>query len=300
MASNSSMSLQIEDSKNTGGVKARRVVAYIVLVAISILCLFWFYVLFINSTRSHSELTSGFQALPNFKNFKFVIQFFTNFKNLMAGTLPIWNGLLNSIIVAGSCALLSTYFSTMTAYAIHAYDFKLKKAIFTFILMVMMIPTQVTALGFINLITDMKLDNTFIPLIVPAIAAPATFFYMKQYMESTLPLAIIEAARIDGSGEFRTFNTIVLPMMKPAIAVQAIFTFVQNWNNYFTPALVLKKDRLQTLPILIARLRSADWLKFDMGQVYVMIAFSIFPVIIVYLCLSKFIVSGVALGSVKG
>ena len=300
MASNSSMSLQIEDSKNTGGVKARRVVAYIVLVAISILCLFWFYVLFINSTRSHSELTSGFQALPNFKNFSCITQFFTNFKNLMAGTLPIWNGLLNSIIVAGSCALLSTYFSTMTAYAIHAYDFKLKKAIFTFILMVMMIPTQVTALGFINLITDMKLDNTFIPLIVPAIAAPATFFYMKQYMESTLPLAIIEAARIDGSGEFRTFNTIVLPMMKPAIAVQAIFTFVQNWNNYFTPALVLKKDKLQTLPILIARLRSADWLKFDMGQVYVMIAFSIFPVIIVYLCLSKFIVSGVALGSVKG
>jgi len=300
MASNSSMSLQIEDSKNTGGVKARRVVAYIVLVAISILCLFWFYVLFINSTRSHSELTSGFQALPNFKNFKFITQFITNFKNLMAGTLPIWNGLLNSIIVAGSCAVLSTYFSTMTAYAIHAYDFKLKNAIFTFILMVMMIPTQVTALGFINLITDMKLDNTFIPLIIPAIAAPATFFYMKQYMESTLPLAIIEAARIDGSGEFRTFNTIVLPMMKPAIAVQAIFTFVQNWNNYFTPALVLKKDKLQTLPILIARLRSADWLKFDMGQVYVMIAFSIFPVIIVYLCLSKFIVSGVALGSVKG
>ena len=300
MASNSSMSLQIEDSKNTGGVKARRVVAYIVLVAISILCLFWFYVLFINSTRSHSELTSGFQALPNFKSFKFVTQFITNFKNLMAGTLPIWNGLLNSIIVAGSCAVLSTYFSTMTAYAIHAYDFKLKKAIFTFILMVMMIPTQVTALGFINLITDMKLDNTFIPLIVPSIAAPATFFYMKQYMESTLPLAIIEAARIDGSGEFRTFNTIVMPMMKPAIAVQAIFTFVQNWNNYFTPALVLKKDKLQTLPILIARLRSADWLKFDMGQVYVMIAFSIFPVIIVYLCLSKFIVSGVALGSVKG
>lgn len=300
MASNSSMSLQIEDSKNTGGVKARRVIAYIVLVAISILCLFWFYVLFINSTRSNDELKAGFQLWPTFKNLKFVTQFITNFKNLMAGTLPIWNGLLNSLIIAGSCAVLSTYFSTMTAYAIHAYDFKLKKVIFTFILMVMMIPQQVTALGFINLITDMKLDNTFIPLIIPSIAAPTVFFYMKQYMESTLPLAIIEAARIDGSGEFRTFNTIVLPMMKPAIAVQAIFTFVQNWNNYFTPALVLKKDKLQTLPILIARLRSADWLKFDMGQVYVMIAFSIFPVIIVYLCLSKFIVSGVALGSVKG
>ena len=170
----------------------------------------------------------------------------------------------------------------------------------TFILAVMMIPTQVTALGFLQLINKLHMDDTFTPLIVPAIAAPITYFYMKQYMESTLPLAIIEAARIDGSGEFRAFNSIVLPMMKPAIAVQAIFTFVSSWNNYFTPALVLHTDTKKTLPILIAQLRSADFLKFDMGQVYVMIAFSIFPVIVVYLLLSKFIVGGVALGGVKG
>jgi len=119
-------------------------------------------------------------------------------------------------------------------------------------------------------------------------------------MESTLPLALLEAARIDGSGEFRTFNSIVLPLMKPAIAVQAIFTFVSNWNNYFTPALILSDDNKKTLPILIAQLRSADFLKFDMGQVYMMIAFSIFPVIIVYLILSKHIVAGVAVGAVKG
>ena len=119
-------------------------------------------------------------------------------------------------------------------------------------------------------------------------------------MESTLPLSIVEAARIDGSGELRTFNHIVLPLMKPAIAVQAIFTFVLNWNNYFIPALILHSDNKKTLPVLIAQLRSADFLKFDMGQVYIMIAFSIFPVIIVYLLLSKFIVQGVALGGVKG
>ena len=88
--------------------------------------------------------------------------------------------------------------------------------------------------------------------------------------------------------------------MKPAIAVQAIFTFVTSWNNYFVPALVLHEDKMKTLPILIAQLRSADWLKFDMGQVYVMIAFSIFPVIVIYLLLSRHIVQGVALGSVKG
>ena len=171
---------------------------------------------------------------------------------------------------------------------------------FTFIMAVMTIPTQVTALGFLQLVSDMKLEDNFIPLIVPAVAAPVTFFYMKQYMESALPLSLVEAARIDGSGEFRTFNTIVLPLMKPAIAVQAIFTFVSNWNNYFTPALILHDDKKKTLPILIAQLRAADWLKFDMGQVYVMITFSILPVIVVYLILSKHIVQGIALGSVKG
>ena len=275
------------------GIHARRVLAYIVLVIISFFCLCWFYILFVNATRSNSELARGFRLLPS-------NNFWKNWTNLVNGTIPILYGLGNSLLVSTLSAVLCTYFSSMTAYAIHAYDFKMKKFMFTFILMIMMIPTQVTALGFVQLVDTLNLRDSFIPLIVPTIAAPVTFFYMKQYMESTLPLAIVESARIDGAGEFRTFNTIVMPMMKPAIAVQAIFTFVSSWNNYFVPALILDSDKRKTLPILIAQLRSADFLKFDMGQVYVMIAFSIFPVIIVYLILSKNIVQGVAMGSVKG
>ena len=281
------------ETKKGMGLHARRILAYIVLIIISFFCLFWFYVMFINATRSNGELKSGFTAIPS-------THLLTNWNNLVNGTLPIWNGMFNSLIISACSALLCTYFSTMTAYAIHAYEFKLKKYIYPFILMIMMIPTQVTALGFVQLVGKMHLEDSFIPLIVPTIAAPVTFFYMKQYMESALPLSLIEAARIDGSGEFHTFNQIVLPLMKPAIAVQAIFTFVSSWNNYFTPALILHDDKKKTLPILIAQLRAADWLKFDMGQVYVMIAFSIFPVIVVYLILSKHIVQGVALGSVKG
>ena len=275
-------------------VGVRRVIAYVVLAIVSILCLFWFYVLFINATRSHADLTKGFTPIPSTN----MIKNWVNLSN--SPTLPIWNGLFNSFIIAGLSALISTYFSSMTAYAIHVYDFKLKKFMFTFILMIMMIPTQVTALGFLQLVGKMGLNDSFVPLIVPSIAAPVTFFYMKQYMESALPLSLVEAARIDGSGEFRTFNSIVMPIMKPAIAVQAIFTFVSSWNNYFVPTLILQTDKKKTLPILIAQLRSADWLKFDMGQVYMMIAFSILPVIVVYLILSKFIVQGVAMGSVKG
>ena len=273
------LSVETNETKKGLGIHARRALAYIVLVIMSFLCLFWFYILFVNATRSKGELTQGFTLLPS----THLIQ---NWKGVMAGTLPVVRGMINSLVVATCSAVLCTYFSTMTAYAIHVYDFT--------------IPTQVTALGFIQLVADMKLEDNFIPLIIPAIAAPATFFYMKQYMESALPLSLVEAARIDGSGEFRTFNSIVLPLMKPAIAVQAIFTFVANWNNYFTPALVLHDDKMKTLPILIAQLRSADFLKFDMGQVYVTIAFSIFPVIIVYLFLSKYIVQGVAMGSVNG
>lgn len=287
------MSREVSTNSKGLGIKTRRVIAYVTLAVISFLCLFWFYVLFINATRSHSELTLGFTAIPS-------THLIENWLNLLQGTQPIWSGMINSLIVAVGSATLTTYFSAMTAYAIHAYNFKAKNFVFSFILMIMMIPTQVNALGFIQLIGKMNLDNSFIPLIIPSIASPVTFFYMKQYMDSTLPLSLIEAARIDGSGEFRTFNTIVLPLMKPAIAVQAIFSFVGSWNNYFTPALILHDNEKKTLPILIAQLRGADFLKFDMGQVYVMIAFSIFPVIIVYLLLSKHIVAGVAMGSVKG
>lgn len=285
----------MENQKKQKGmsIHARRLIAYIVLIIVSFFCLFWFYVLFINATRSNGELQKGFTLIPS-------SHLLTNWKNLVNGTLPIWSGMLNSIIVSSCSAVLCVYFSTMTAYAIHAYEFKLKKYIYPFILMIMMIPTQVTALGFVKLVSNMGLEDSLIPLIVPTIASPVVFFYIKQYMESSLPLSLIEAARIDGAGEFHTFNAIVLPLMKPAIAVQAIFTFVSSWNNYFTPALILHDDKKKTLPILIAQLRAADWLKFDMGQVYVMIAFSIFPVIIVYLILSKHIVQGVALGSVKG
>ena len=138
------------------------------------------------------------------------------------------------------------------------------------------------------------------PLILPGIAAPIVFFYMKQYMESTLPMEIIDAARVDGSGEFYTFNRIILPMLKPALAVQMIFSFVESWNNYFLPALLLDRAELKTVPIMIAQLRAADYSKFDLGKVYMFILLAILPVLVVYIFLSKSIIKGVTAGSVKG
>ena len=213
--------------------------------------------------------------------------------------IPVLSGIKNSLIVSSLSALLATYFSALTAYGLYAYNFKLKKPAFIFIMLILVMPTQVSAMGFINLITKMGMLNTLYPLFLPSIAAPAVFYFMYSYMQSSLPLELVEAARIDGCSEFKTFNRIVIPIMKPALAVQAIFAFVQSWNNYFIPALVISDNSKKTLPILIAALRSADFLKFDMGKVYMLITIAIVPIIIVYIALSKYIVAGVALGGVK-
>lgn len=273
---------------------ASRIVVYAILIFLSVLCLFSFYMLFINATRSNADLQGGFQLLPD-------DQFFVNLVNAWNdSSIDIPRGMLNSFIIAASTALLTTYFSALTAYGIHAYNFKLKKLAFSFIMAIMVIPTQVSAVGFYQLCIKFDLTNSYLPLIIPGIASPVVFFYMKQYMESVLPMEIIDAARVDGSGEFRTFNKIILPMLKPALAVQLIFSFVASWNNYFLPALLLDKAEMKTVPIMIAQLRAADYSKFDMGKVYMFILLAILPVLIVYICLSKFIIKGVTAGSVKG
>jgi len=272
--------------------RIRSIVAHVVLIILSFMCLFFFYVLIVNASHSHAELQKGFSAPGKY--------FWKNLMNVANdGSFPMFRGILNSIIVSGCSAVLCTYFSSLTAYGLYAYDFKARNVAFTFIMAILVMPTQVTAMGFLRLITKMGLYDSLLPLIIPSVASPAVFYFMYSYLQSSLPMSLVEAARIDGSGEFRTFNSIVLPIMKPAIAVQAIFTFVGSWNNYFVPALVIQSKSKMTVPILIATLRGADYMNFDMGKIYMMITVAIVPIIIVYLLLSKFIIAGVTLGGVK-
>ncbi len=271
-----------------------RIVVYVILIFLSVLCLFSFVMLFINASRSNGQLQAGFTLIPGG-------HLMDNLKNAWTdSSINIPRGLLNSFLVASATAILTTYFSALTAYGFQAYDFKGKKILFGFIMAIMVIPTQVSASGFVQICYKFGLTNNYLVLILPGIAAPIVFFYIKQYMESNLPMEIVDAARVDGCGEFRTFNTIILPMLKPALAVQLIFSFVQSWNNYFLPSLLLTKAEMKTVPIMIAQLRSADYSKFDMGKVYMFILLAILPVLIVYILLSKSIIKGVTAGSVKG
>ncbi|MDR0885552.1 MAG: carbohydrate ABC transporter permease [Clostridiales Family XIII bacterium] len=278
----------------TAKIDGKRILIYVVLILFTVLCLAPFFMLIINATHSHPDIQKGFSALPG-------KALWNNLNHVLHNdNLPVITGLVNSMIVSVCTAALSVYFSALTAYGIHVYNFKYKTQVFSFILLIMLVPSQISALGFIREMMAFGLMDSFIPLIIPAVATPATVFFMKQYLESTLSLEIVEASRIDGAGEFRTYNSIIIPLMKPAFAVQGIFSFVYSWNNYFLPSLLLESKSMKTLPILIAQLRSADFLKFDMGQIYMLITLAILPTVIVYILLSKNIVGGIALGGVKG
>ncbi|MBE6846595.1 MAG: carbohydrate ABC transporter permease [Ruminococcus sp.] len=297
------MSKKVKYASDSGSyqtsIMVKSVLIFIVLVLLTIICLGPILVLVINATRSNAQIIeSGVSFLPGTMAIK-------NFKTLMNDGLysafyhPLI-GLKNSLIIAGSCCALTVFFSGLTAYGLVVYDFKMSGPMFTFILAVMMVPTQVTSVGFLNMIVKMGLVDSYIPLIIPSIAAPAIVFFMRQYMLSSFPLDIIEAARIDGSNEFRTFLTISIPMMKPAFAVQAIFAFISKWNDYYTQALVLVSGKTEqlTMPMIVQKVVALDRVV-DLGANNMAITLSIIPVVIIYLVLSKFIIAGVAAGGVK-
>ena len=283
----------------------RRILVYSVLILLTLLCLFTLYILLTNATKANDTfkktytLKMGSSFFKNMHSVFISVEPMTSFKSRYNTSFP--RAMLNSAIVAVCATFCSVYFSTVVAYGIHMYRFKLRNAAFTFILVVMMIPTQVSTTGFISMCYKLNWIDHFFPLIIPSIAAPVTFFYIKQYMESVLPFEMVEAARVDGAGEIRIFHQIVLPVMKPALAVQIIFAFVASWNNYFIPQLVLvKKASMKTLPIVISTLYSASNGKIDYGLIYMSIFLAIVPLAIVYFIFSRYIMKGLTLGAVKG
>ena len=187
----------------------------------------------------------------------------------------------------------------MTAYGLVIYDWKMRDAFFSLIMMIMMIPAQLTMIGFYQMVYKVHMTNHLLMLILPAIQAPAMVFFMRQYMIPALSLEIVQSARIDGAREFYIFNRIALPIMKPAIATQAIFSFVTNWNRLFEPMVLLTDKKNYTMPIMVSLLKG-DIYKTEFGSIYLGLTLTVLPLFVVYFLLSKYIIAGVALGSVKG
>ena len=276
-------------------IHAQKVFRTIICVFLCFLSIIPFYIMVINATRSSAAIQRGISLIPS--------RFFAaNLANLVKKSTgigaPLWKCMFNSCLISIPATALQVYFSTFTAYGITVYRFKLRNFAASFIMAIMLIPAQVSIIGFMQFMMKIGLYNTYIPLIIPAVAAPSTYYFMKQYMEQALSIEIVEAARIDGSGEFKTFNNIVLPLMKPAMATQAIFAFIASWNNLFTPSMMLLDKSKNTLPMFVQTLRSEQF-RSDYGMIYFGLFITVLPIFVVYFALSKYIIAGVALGGVK-
>lgn len=269
-----------------------KIVIYIVCIFLAVLSILPFWIMFMNATRGTFEIQqSSISLLPS----KYLL---SNLKILAGKSFNPFKGFMNSMIISTGATVCAVYFSSLTAYALVVYDWRLRQPFFTFILAVMMIPAQVTSIGFYQFMYRIHLTNNFLPLILPAIAAPAMVFFMRQYLLASLQIDIVNSSRIDGAGEFSTFNKIIIPIMKPAIATQAIFSFVSSWNNLFLPLILLTDSEKYTMPIMVSLLRG-DIYKTELGSVYLGLSMTVLPLFIVYFLLSKYIIAGVALGGVK-
>ncbi len=272
--------------------KIYKIIIYVALILLAILSIIPFYIMIVNATRGTYEIQSNaISLIPS----KYLL---SNYKVFEGKSFNAIVGFRNSMIISTCATALNVYFSSLTAYALVAYNWKFRNAFFTFIMVVMMIPGQLTSIGFYQLMYRIGWTNSFLPLIIPSIAAPATVFLMRQYLMGSLSLDIVNSGRIDGAGEFHIFNRIILPIMKPIVATQAIFSFVGSWNSYFMPTILLTDKSKYTMPIMVSQLRG-DIYKTEYGSVYLGLTLTVLPLFIVYFLLARYIIAGVALGSVK-
>ena len=279
----------------SASIRAYSILVYVVVIFFSILAIIPFWFMFMNATWDTISIQRGIKLWPNPNAFK---QLAINWNNLKErSTFSFAVGFKNSFIISISSTALTVYFSALTAYGLTVYNFKGRKTIFAIIVGVMMVPTAVNITGFYRMMSTMGLLGSKWPLILPAIAAPSTVFFIKQYLETSLSMEIVEASRIDGAGEFYTFNRICLPIMIPSLATQGIFSFLGSWNNFFAPSILLSKNEDKTLPLMVAQLYGDRYT--DYGMIYMGLSASVLPIVVVYAFLQRYIISGVAAGGVK-
>lgn len=271
----------------------KRFFVYLFMIFLVLLAVVPIYLLLINATRSTEQINEGISLIPGSFH-----QIAYNWHALTSRGFQIQQGFFNSLYLAVLMTLFGVYFSSMTAYGLHVYQFKGRRLVWGVILVIMMLPTSLSFIGFYQFMARLKLLNSYIPLIVPTIASAGTVLFIRQYLQSVLSMELIDAARIDGAGEFRTFNTIILPIVTPALAAQSIFSFVGSWNNFFTPFVLISSTKKYTLPMLVQMLRG-DIYRTEYGGIYLGIAVSLVPILIFYSFMSRFIISGITMGGIK-
>lgn len=266
------------------------ILLYIFLIGLAVICFMPFYFMIINATHNNAAIAQGMNFLPG----KYTLENYAK----MSERVNIWRGFLNSLIVSGVGTALLAYFGTLTAYGFSKYKFVGNKALFWVILCSMMVPPQLSVIGFYDVIQKLKLMNNLLALIIPMIASAQFVYFVKLYLDSALPDSIVESARIDGATEIGIFNKMVLPIASPSIATMGMFNFIFSWNQLLIPQIVIRKEALQTVPIIVANAKGVY--RTDFAAAYMAIALSVVPILIAFALFSKHIIGGVTAGSVKG
>ena len=270
---------------------SKRAMIYVLCTTLCVMSLLPFWIMIVNATRNSQQIQSGATLIPS----TFIGH---NWQVLERKNFSVLVGFKNSAIIAFGSTILSVYFSALTAYGLTVYRFKGAKFLYSVVLAIIMIPGQVTATGFYMFMYKLGWTNSYLPLVIPSIAAASTVFFFKQYLEANFQISLVEAARIDGAGEFYTYNTIIMPIMIPAMATMGIMAVIGSWNNYLTPLMLLSDPTMKTLPMMVKELRG-DIYRTEYGSIYLGLTLTALPLLIVYFCFSKYIIAGVAVGGVK-
>jgi len=268
-----------------------RIFVYIVLFILLAITIIPIWILLVNATRSTAEIQQGLGFLPS-------THLVENYNLLIGKGINLWQGFRNSIFIATTTTIITVYFSFLAAYGIVVYDFKGKKLFYSFIIVLVLIPMQLSIIGFYQFMSRLGLTDNYASLILPALASAFAVFFGKQYLESVVIQDLIDAGRIDGASEIGIFHRVILPIAVPGAFTLAIFAFVASWNNFFNAFILITSRDKYTLPMLIRTLRG-DVYRTEYGAIYLGLAMTIVPIIIFYAIFSRYIVSGIAMGSVK-
>ena len=283
------------ENRSVRALVARRKLVHGLLILfctfVALVAFYPFFVMVISSTHDNFNIVSKINVLPG-------RHLAENYERLTRN-MNILVGIKNSIVLSVAVTVIETYFTVMTAYAFAKFKFRGRNFLFGVILVFMMLPGQLGIIGFYKEIQALNMMNSYFPLIVPSIANCFAVFFYKQYMDTSLPTELIEAAIMDGCREIQIFHNIVIPLVKPAMVTQAVLTFIGTWNSYLNPLILLNEKEKFTLTLMIATVRDAT--NADYGAQYLGMVISVIPTVIIYCFGSKTIMEKITVGAaVKG
>jgi multiple sugar transport system permease protein/cellobiose transport system permease protein len=269
--------------------KAKSIITGITVLAVSLISMIPFWLMFSMSTYQSEMIFQNNPLIPS--NY-----FMENVKTIFSSNFS--RAYLNSFIISISAMLFSTLICAMVGYAMNVYHFKAKRIFYTLIMMTMMVPTQIGIIGYMIEMRNVHLNNTLLPLIFVWLASGLGAYWMISFVQSSLPLELVESARIDGATEFRIFFRIAMPCIIPGLLTLCLLQFLWSWNSYMYPLVFVNKKENYTIPIFVKSLASA--FRTDYGAQLCGLTLSTIPILILFSIGSKNFIKGLTAGAVKG